>query len=123
MARADDDVDDRDGDEEEVAKKPKKSNDGKLTDDEKMWAMFAHLGNLVAWIIAPLIIWQVKKDESEFVTLNAKASLNFAITWLIISMLTCGLAGIVAMILVIVGGLAANRGEVYKYPMTITFVS
>jgi uncharacterized Tic20 family protein len=124
MARDDDVGEDRDDDEyEDVKKKPRKSQDGKYTDDERMWAMFAHLGIFVVGFIAPLIIWQVKKDESEFVTRNAKAALNFSIVWTIIGCLTCGVGWIVMYVFAIIAGLAANRGEEYKYPMSPTLIS
>jgi uncharacterized Tic20 family protein len=124
MARKeDDDFDDRDDDDVAVKKSSKKSKDGKYSDDERMWAMFAHLGIFVAGFIAPLVIWQMKKDESAFVTKNAKASLNFCITWSVIAMFTCGLGVIPLYIFAIIAGIAANRGEVYKYPMTLTLIS
>jgi len=118
MARDDDDVRDK-GDEYDI-KRPKNGN---YTADEKQWAMLSHLGVLVVGFIAPLIIWQMKKDESEFVTRHAKDSLNFHITWTIVALFTCGLGGIVSLIFAIIAGLTANRGEEYQYPMYIRFIS
>ena len=60
MARDDDD--DVEGRDESDKIDEKKSKKGKLTDDEKMWGMLAHLAVFVAVIIGPLIIWQIKKD-------------------------------------------------------------
>lgn len=57
--------------------------------DEKNWAMAAHLASLAGFafpfgnIIGPLVIWLVKKDESEFVDEQGKESLNFQITFIL----------------------------------------
>jgi uncharacterized Tic20 family protein len=126
MARTEDDVDDRDeiDDADEVdVKKSKKGKKGKYSDDEKMWAMFSHLGVIVVGFLAPLIIWQMKKDESAFVTRHAKASLNASITWFFIGMLTCTLGFYVYFVFCIIAGLAANRGEEYTYPLTIELIT
>jgi uncharacterized Tic20 family protein len=54
---------------------------------ERNWAMAAHLSALVAiaglpfgHLLGPLIVYLVKRDESEFVGQHARASLNYQIT-------------------------------------------
>src|SRR6266496_3240307 len=54
------------------------------TSDEKTLAILSHILTLVAPILAPLIIYLVKKNESRFVEWHAKESLNFQITVAII---------------------------------------
>jgi uncharacterized Tic20 family protein len=119
----DDDVENRDDDDDGDVKKSKKGKKGKYSDEERMWAMLAHLGILAVGFLAPLIIWQMKKDESDFVARNGKEGLNFCITWTGLIFLTCGLAGFVMPIFAIIAGLAANRGEDYQYPLTIRFIT
>ncbi len=52
----------------------------------RQWGMFAHLSSISGIIIpfgniiAPLIIWQIKKDEFAFVDDQGKEALNFNIT-------------------------------------------
>ena len=54
------------------------------TSDEKTMAILSHALTLVCGFLAPLIIYLVKKDESEYVRAHAKESLNFQITvWII----------------------------------------
>src|SRR4029453_8550066 len=55
--------------------------------DEKTWAMAAHLSSLVGYlvipfgnVIAPLVIWLIKKDTMPFVDDQAKEPLTFQIT-------------------------------------------
>jgi uncharacterized Tic20 family protein len=109
--------------------------------DERTWAMLAHLSTLVGYavvpfgnIIAPLIIWLVKKDQSWFVDDQAKESLNFQISILIYALISVVLMlvliGFVLFIILYVFGIAmvivaaikANNGFQYRYPITIRFI-
>ncbi len=53
--------------------------------DARTWAMLCHIGAFAGYIIpfghiiAPLVIWLIKKDESPFVDDQGKESLNFQI--------------------------------------------
>ncbi|WP_306643828.1 DUF4870 domain-containing protein [Sanyastnella coralliicola] len=103
--------------------------------DEKTVALLAHIGTLIgAWIV-PLVIWLVKKDESDFIARHAKESLNFQISVMIYMVVCIILAvivigvflaialGIAAFVFVILATIAASGGKDYKYPMTIRFIS
>ena len=110
-------------------------------DEERKWAMFAHIGTFSSMFIplgnfiAPIVIWQLKKDESEFVVDQAKEALNFQITVLIYALLSFLLVfifigffllfGLVifSLVVVIVAGVKANDGEYYRYPMCIRLIS
>lgn len=102
--------------------------------DERMWATLVHVGGIVIGFIAPLLGYLLLKDRSAFVAQNSKNALNFQITvvigYVIGSVLTIVLIGflvllavwIVSIVFSIVAAVAANRGEVYKYPLTIAFI-
>ena len=96
------------------------------------------LGN----ILGPLIVWQVKKDTMPFAAAEAKEALNFQITWSIGIVLASvvafilsfvvigfllfpviGLAGIAIFVFAVIGGLKANEGRSYRYPMSIRMVN
>lgn len=91
------------------------------TNDERTWAMLAHLSPLLLGFLGPLIIWLVKKDESPFVATHAKEALNFSLTMMIISLLsliTCVgpmIVGIYALVMHITAGMEANKGLPYEY--------
>ncbi|MGD9079714.1 MAG: DUF4870 domain-containing protein [Desulfobacterales bacterium] len=105
--------------------------------EERQWAMFAHIGTFSSMfvplgnIIAPIVIWQMKKHESEFVVEQAKESLNFQITLFIYALISFLLVFIIigfflifalvifGLIMVIIGGIKANDGEDFRYPMTL----
>ncbi len=106
---------------------------------ERQWAMLSHIGTFSAClipfgnIIVPLVIWQVKKQESSFTVEHSKESLNFQISLLIYyiasTLLILIIIGFILfiglfifnIIIVIKAGIKANEGEFFKYPMTIRF--
>lgn len=104
------------------------------TSDEKTMAILSHILTLVAGFIAPLIIYLVKKDESNYVREHAAESLNFQISitiYLIISgilmLLLIGFllmfaVGIFALIVVIMATIKASEGKSYRYPLTIRLI-
>ncbi len=97
--------------------------------------MLAHLLGIFTGFIGPLIIYSMKKDESPYVRHHATEVLNLALTSLIvnlvISVVGCVLTvvligfllffllipyGILLLVYMIIGAMAANRGELYVYP-------
>lgn len=105
-----------------------------LTSDDKTWAMLAHVGGIVIGFIAGLVVMLTKGKESDFVRANAVEALNFQITvtiaWVVSFILIFVLIGFLLMfvvwigslILMIMGGIAANKGERYRYPINIRMV-
>lgn len=108
--------------------------------DEKTLALVAHIGILIGGppiggFLVPLIIWLVKKDESEFIARHAKESLNFQIsmviyivTYMLLIFIVIGYfllfaLGIFSMVVVILATVAASSGKDYKYPLCIRFIS
>ena len=110
------------------------------TQDEKQMGMFCHLVAFAGVIIplgsvlGPLIIWLMKKDQSEYIDYHGKEALNFQITMLIAAfvciLLMFVFIGIILMfglfvfwlIVVIIGAIKANEGLRYQYPLTIRFI-
>jgi uncharacterized Tic20 family protein len=102
--------------------------------DERLWAMLAHLSEIVLAIIAPLLIMVLLGKRSAFVEDQAKEALNFHITLLIASVVSWILifvfVGIFLLIAVIIYGLVfaiiaaikSYNGELYRYPVTFRFV-
>ena len=103
------------------------------TSDEKTMAILAHILALVAWFIAPLVIYLAKKD-SPYVTAHAKESLNFQLTMLIgviisvvlmivlIGFLLLWLIGIANLVFVIIATIKASENKLYRYPIAIRFI-
>lgn len=109
--------------------------------DEKNWAMACHLSALAGYLtffgffVGPLIVWLVKKDEYPLVDDQGKESLNFELSillyYVISGLLVFVLIGIPLLIAVavfqlveiIVASVKAKDGELFRYPLTIRFVS
>ena len=132
--------------EKETNQEPKeepKQESAKITPenrDERMWAMFCHLSGLAGFvfpfgnIIAPLVIWLVKKEEYPMVNEHGKEALNFQISMtiyilasIILIILVIGIALLIilslfSLIVIIIASIKANEGEKYRYPITIRFL-
>ncbi len=109
--------------------------------DARTWAMLCHIGAFAGYIIpfghiiAPLVIWLIKKDESPFVDDQGKESLNFQISMsiyaIIAALLTLVVIGVVLLIavvifdviMVIIASVRANNGERYRYPLCMRFIT
>jgi uncharacterized protein len=109
-------------------------------DQERLWGMLAHLLSFVAayialGFVAPLVVLLVFGPRSAFVRANAVESLNFNLSWLLYAivagiLLIIGIGvlilialGIAYVVLVIIASVRANSGQLYRYPLTIRFIS
>jgi uncharacterized Tic20 family protein len=108
--------------------------------DERLWGMLCHLtafaGLIIplGWILGPLIVWLIKKDEMPFVDDQGKESLNFQLTmfiafiisailiFVVIGFLLIGVLYIYEIIVLIIASIKANEGMRYRYPYTIKFI-
>ena len=106
-----------------------------------MWAMLCHLvalvgllGNGVGFLLGPLVVWLLKREDDPFVDEQGKEAVNFQIT-MFIAALICApfvlvLIGILFLIVIglmmtifpIIGAIKANEGESYRYPLSFRFI-
>lgn len=103
--------------------------------DEKLWSTLVHLGGLFFGFLAPLVGYLVLKDRGPFVRAHTATALNFQLTLLlayvvgaVLSIVVIGVfilmaAYVLNIVFCIIAAVKANRGEWYKYPLTIAFVS
>ncbi len=104
-------------------------------EDEKLWAIAAHLGPLLVGLFAPLVVWLVFKDRSPFLDRSAKEALNMQISYavygivaglsilLLIGLVLLPLVGIAWLVLMIIGTIKAANLEEYRYPAIFRLVS
>ena len=108
--------------------------------DERTWAMLSHFSVLCMFIfpfgniLAPLIIWLIKKEEMSFVEDQAKEVLNFQISmtiYLLISGILCfiliGIPFVIGLvifnvIITIIAGIKAIDGKSYQYPINLRLI-
>ncbi|MBW9095052.1 DUF4870 domain-containing protein [Microbacterium jejuense] len=103
--------------------------------DEKLWATLIHIGGIFFGFLPALIGYLVLKDRGPFVRAHTATALNFQLTLLIAYVVGVVLSavgiGVILLLAVwvlnivfsIIAAVKANRGEWYKYPVAITFLS
>jgi len=107
---------------------------------ERQWALICHLSALSGYfipfghLIAPIVIWSMKKEEMPMVDEHGKEVINFQISftiWIIVAaifvVLLIGIPmlialGVLQVIFVIIGAIKADNGILYRYPLTIRFI-
>jgi hypothetical protein len=118
--------------------------------EERNWALIAHLGSAVAALVSggflgflvPLVVYLVEQERSAFVRAQAKESLNFRITMLLVYLVlgilmvpaaitiiglcfVLPLWGAVLLADVVLGVLAAvkvHAGRPYRYPFALRLI-
>jgi uncharacterized Tic20 family protein len=105
-----------------------------LTSDETTWSMLSHIGGIILGFLAPLLVMLTKGNESPYTKYHSVEALNFQITlaigWVaagVLSLIGIGLLfypvlAILNIVFCILAGLAANKGETYKYPFALRLV-
>lgn len=113
---------------------------GLQTPEQKQMGMFLHLSQLLNFIIpfggviAPIVLWQIKKDEIPGLDAHGKMVANWLISSLIygvvsgiLCLIVIGFLGLMALAVMsvvfpIIAGIKANKGELWEYPLTIKFL-
>ena len=104
--------------------------------EARQGAMLCHFAAFLGFVfpfgsvIGPLILWQLKKEKDAFIDDQGKEALNFQITvaiaWIVSMVLAFAVIGfflmivlvIATLVLTIIGGIKANQGVAYRYPLT-----
>lgn len=108
-----------------------------LTEQERKYALAIHLTALFGTfihlaLIVPIVLWLVRRDQSAYIDDHGREMMNVFLTALVlvpalvITIIGIPLAiawGITIFIGFIRGAIAASKGEYFRYPMTIRFLS
>ena len=110
------------------------------TSEERQIGMFLHLSQLAnvflfpVGIVVPIVIWQTQKDKIPALDAHGKMVVNWMISvtiytivsillmFLLIGFLTILVVALLGIIFPIIGGLRANNGQLWQYPLTIKFI-
>ena len=96
-------------------------------------SMLAGLVIPLAGLIIPILIWQMKKDELPLIDAHGKNAMNwiissliYAVACLILWLLLIGIPlsialGVVSIVFPIIAAIKGNNGEVWMYPLAISF--
>ncbi len=112
-----------------------------LSSDERTWGMLCHVAAFAGYIIpfgnilGPLAVWLIKKEEYAFVDYNGKEALNFQISItiylavaFILAFVLIGIPLLIGLaifdfIMIIIAIINSNKGDKYRYPLTIRFIT
>ncbi len=108
--------------------------------EQRNWALFAHLSALIGlvvplgFVLGPLILWLIKKDQMPLVNEAGKEALNFQLTMLIgvviafvlmlviIGVFLLAAIAVFDIVMVIIAAVQTSNGARYRYPLTIRFI-
>jgi len=117
--------------------------------DQQTWRVVAHASAFIQLVgipslVGPLVVWLVKRDDP-VVEPHARAALNFQLS-ILIYFVVGGLVAVIALVTIVgivlsvlivlllvllfflellfalLGTLAASRGELYKYPVSLELI-
>jgi hypothetical protein len=103
--------------------------------NDKNIVTITHLGGILFSFIPSLIVWLLKKDDSEYIATQAKEALNFQITlllaqfvayvliFILVGFLLLGLIWIFNIVFCIIAAISSSKGEDYRYPLTLRLIN
>lgn len=102
-----------------------------------LWLHLSRLANMIVFpigILAPILIWQTQKEKipaldahgkmvvNWMISLTIYAFVSFVLMFVLVGFLTILAVGLMGIVFPIIGGVKANNGELWEYPMTIKFI-
>jgi len=105
------------------------------------WAMLTHFAVFAGYVvpfaglITPILIWQLKKEEFPEIDAHGKEVLNFLLCMFIYGVIAGLLVffligipilmalGVIAIVFPIIGGIKANEGTFWKYPLMLRLLN
>ncbi|WP_404453647.1 DUF4870 domain-containing protein [Virgibacillus necropolis] len=104
------------------------------SNDERLFAMLIYLVSFPFPILGPLVIWMLKRDDSDFIDYHGKEYFNFFISYsiyaiisviliiLLIGLLLIWIVGIMAFVFTIIALIKAYSGKRYRFPLIFRFI-
>lgn len=126
---------DRDEGDDEGERRPRSGRQKKVRD----WSMVLHLSLLaghtvpLGGIVAPILIWQLQKDEMPELDEHGKNAVNWIITSVIgfvvfglLSLVLVGIPFLIALavasvVFPVIAAVKASEGRTWRYPLSIPF--
>ncbi|HEY0049298.1 MAG TPA: DUF4870 domain-containing protein [Pyrinomonadaceae bacterium] len=110
------------------------------TPEQKTMGLIMHLSQLANLILfpvgiaIPIVIWQTQKEKTPALDAHGKMVTNFMISmtiyfivsfilvFVLIGFLLLPIVAIIGIVFPIIGGIKANNGELWEYPLAIKFL-
>lgn len=102
--------------------------------DERMFAMLIYLISFFLPILGPLVIWLLKREDSDFIDYHGKEYFNFFISYavygivctilmiILIGFVLIFIVGLAGFIFTIVALVKAYGGEKYRIPLIFRII-
>ncbi len=103
--------------------------------NDKNIVTITHLGGILFSFVPSLVVWLLKKDDSEYIAAQAKEALNFQITlllaqfiayilvFILVGFLLLGIIWIFNIVFCIIAAISSSKGEHYRYPLTLRLIN
>lgn len=105
------------------------------TNDERLLAAAIYVVSFFTAFVGPLIIWLLKKNDSDFIDYHGKEYLNFIISYsvysiisailmlVLIGFVTIWIVGIASFIFTIIAAIKAYEGKEYRIPFVFRLIN
>ena len=110
--------------------------------EARQWAVLCHLsalvgllGNGIGFLIGPLVVWLIKREDDLLIEEQGKEAVNFQLTMFLALFVSAVLVfvligipllitfGLMMVINPIIAAVKTSNGERYRYPISIRFLS
>lgn len=105
-----------------------------IKSEERMLAAGIYVLSLFFPVIAPLIIWLIKKDESSFIDYHGREYFNFLISYtiyffisgiltiILIGFVALAILGLMFFVFTIIAAIKAYEGNQYSFPLIFRLI-
>lgn len=105
-----------------------------VNNDEKLMAAGIYVLSIFFPVIAPLVIWLIKKDESTFIDYHGREYFNFLISYtvyltvagismiILIGFVLLPIVGAMLFIFTIIAAIKAYEGNEYRFPLIFRLI-
>jgi len=105
-----------------------------VNNDERLMAAGIYVLSIFFPVIAPLVIWLIKKDESSFIDFHGREYFNFLISYtvyfivagistiLLIGFVLLPVLGLMLFVFTIIAAIKAYEGNEYRFPLIFRLI-
>src|SRR3954468_15096592 len=105
-----------------------------IKSDERMLAAGIYVLSIFFPVIAPLVIWLIKKDESSFIDYHGREYFNFLISYtiyffvsgiltiILIGFVALAVLGVMLVVFTIIAAIKAYEGNEYRFPLIFRLI-
>jgi uncharacterized protein len=105
-----------------------------VNNDDRLMAAGIYVLSIFFPVIAPLVIWLIKKDESSFIDYHGREYFNFLISYtvyltvagismiILIGFVLLPIVGVMLFIFTIIAAIKAYEGNEYRFPLIFRLI-